>query len=242
MEVQLPGLWKIRPRAILELITSPLHARISLASRPQSRAARSRPPHEGPPARPRGRRLGQDPRHHAPHRAARRGGGGSARHRSRHFHQQGRAGDARARAEADRGQRSHRFRGYVPLVVAAVVAPERRRGEAASALCHRRLRRLSRAREGGHVGARPVRADASARLRPVADLAREECPGFGGEVRGEPDRLRGRANREGVPALREEARRRGGARFRRPHRRARCGCSPATRRSPPRSAAACATC
>ena len=69
----------------------------------QRAPARGRDPRRGAAAHPRRRRLGQDARAHPPHRLAR---AHRARARGRdprdHVHQQGRAGDARARRAAAR--------------------------------------------------------------------------------------------------------------------------------------------
>ena len=113
----------------------------SLARGSQRAPAPGRPARRGPAADPGRRRLGQDARADPPHRApGRHRAGRPGRDPRDHVHQQGRAGDARARRAAGRPPGARDVGDDLPLGLRAHAA--QRRG---AARLHARLHDLRRA-------------------------------------------------------------------------------------------------
>ena len=139
-------------------------------------------------------------------------------HRVGDVHEQGRLRDARAGAEADRQRCPRVLHRNVPLLVAAPAAPARAGGEPAAALFDRGLLGPAVPDQGSHGGALDLRTGAASQRGAGPDLGGEERPDHGRALHGHADRLRGRADRAGLRPLREEARRDGRPRLRRPDR------------------------
>ena len=192
----------------------------------------------------RGRRVGQDARHHLPAGAPGRDRRRPAPHPGGHLHQQGRRRAARARRQAALGSDGHRHARAlgrdVPRDRGAHPAPVGRDGRPAQGLRHLRRRRSEAA--AGARADRPqgARADVPGAPGAVRHRSRQE-PGH--ERRRLPvERLLRRRRRQGLPPVRGAA---GGGqrdRLRRPAAVGAEALSPAGRPPPRRSRSASTTC